>query len=163
MKFLNYLLVSIEVILIHEAFGAESDPCTVPGLVEHGTLTKLKNCVFLINKWKKGTLNIEVKRYNVHSNNERIYYCCPARKSVRACNDFGRKQGFEISSRIIGGTFVDVEEFPFFAALGYVNKAKQLFFDCGGALISENFVLTAAHCKKGTQIPVIVRLGRVSN
>lgn len=43
--------------------------------------------------------------------------------------------------RIISGTEADIGEFPWMVAIG-LNK---MFF-CGGALISDIFVLTAAHC-----------------
>lgn len=43
--------------------------------------------------------------------------------------------------RIVGGTDAGVQEFPWQVAIAL----DDLFF-CGGALISENFVLTAAHC-----------------
>lgn len=43
--------------------------------------------------------------------------------------------------RIVNGTQIPIEEVPFQVGL-YVKER----FDCGGSLISEDFVLTAAHC-----------------
>ncbi|KAJ0184331.1 hypothetical protein K1T71_000754 [Dendrolimus kikuchii] len=59
---------------------------------------------------------------------------------------------------IIGGSVAEVEEFPHMAAIGYVNFDTYSFL-CGGTLISEKFVLTAAHCCTGSIAPEIVRLG----
>ena len=74
-------------------------------------------------------------------------------------------QTFEkIDDHITGGEKADVKEFPFQVALGYFSKdTKNIKFDCGGSLIADDIVLTAAHCvnKKGAQ-PIMVRMGRVS-
>lgn len=47
-------------------------------------------------------------------------------------------------SRIIGGTEVDPNSVPYQAAL-FIHFARGSSF-CGGSLISEQFILTAAHC-----------------
>ncbi|XP_076651153.1 venom protease-like [Halictus rubicundus] len=46
---------------------------------------------------------------------------------------------------IVGGTKAGPKEFPHMAAVGY-NTTDGVVFSCGGSLISERFVLTAAHC-----------------
>lgn len=62
---------------------------------------------------------------------------------------------------IIEGTRSRVGEFPHMAALGYGFEGDN--YDCGGSLISDRFVITAAHCanRKDGQ-PTVVRIGRVS-
>lgn len=46
---------------------------------------------------------------------------------------------------IVGGTKAHLKEFPHMAAVGY-NTSNGIGWFCGGTLISERFVLTAAHC-----------------
>lgn len=62
------------------------------------------------------------------------------------------KEGYTLPSRlalqtkdanlgIIGGDDAKIESFPYQVALTYVDS-----FKCGGSILNENFVLTAAHC-----------------
>lgn len=46
------------------------------------------------------------------------------------------------------------------AAIGYSQDNSS--FDCGGTIISEYYILTAAHCTPTRRPPVKIRLGKVS-
>lgn len=74
------------------------------------------------------------------------------------------KADIKIDIHLTNGNKADVGEFPFQAALGYKSEnGYDIDFNCGGSLIADDIILTAAHCvnKKFDQ-PVMVRLGRVS-
>jgi V8-like Glu-specific endopeptidase len=61
---------------------------------------------------------------------------------------------------IVGGKPASAGEFPFMAAIGfYVDNKVE--WRCGGTLISEEYVLTAAHCTftRDGDTPKVVRLG----
>ncbi|CAF4820878.1 unnamed protein product [Pieris macdunnoughi] len=47
-------------------------------------------------------------------------------------------------SRIVGGTDAAINEFPWIVKLSYFKR-----FYCGGTVINDRYVVTAAHCVKG--------------
>ncbi|CAD6994370.1 unnamed protein product [Ceratitis capitata] len=61
---------------------------------------------------------------------------------------------------IVGGQVANEAEYPHMAALGWTQPDGDIKWNCGGTLISEQYVLTAGHCiTSGDKPPDIVRLG----
>ncbi|MBW9264255.1 MAG: trypsin-like serine protease [Candidatus Thiodiazotropha sp. (ex. Lucinisca nassula)] len=60
----------------------------------------------------------------------------------QAAADYGKRKGL-INHRIIGGKPAQADTFPWMTAL--INKTDNEQF-CGGSLIAERWMLTAAHC-----------------
>ncbi|XP_011870553.1 PREDICTED: serine protease snake-like [Vollenhovia emeryi] len=82
-------------------------------------------------------------------------------------NDKARKDTAEVQFNIYGGMQTERGEFPYMVALGYENEDKDddnseaIKYNCGGTLISSQYVLTAAHCVNNVQeqVPIEVRVG----
>ncbi|XP_067643702.1 serine protease easter-like isoform X2 [Eurosta solidaginis] len=51
-----------------------------------------------------------------------------------------------MSYRIFGGNEAGIDEYSWTALLVYTNNDDELAFTCGGSLINNYYVLTAAHC-----------------
>lgn len=66
--------------------------------------------------------------------------------------------GIHSSDKIIGGTKIAIDEHPWMVLLEYSDH-RQSFFGCGGALINNRYILTAAHCIRSTPKLKSVRLG----
>ncbi|XP_061722607.1 trypsin 5G1-like isoform X2 [Cydia pomonella] len=54
---------------------------------------------------------------------------------------------------IYGGKKISIKEVPFMAAL-YIPKNNNRTYFCGGTIISDRFILTAAHCLRNSVIPL---------
>ncbi|XP_058800002.1 serine protease persephone-like [Phymastichus coffea] len=75
--------------------------------------------------------------------------------------------GYEINKHIIGGENAKSGEFPFMVSLGYQNDENDrsiISYMCGGSLITDRHVLTAAHCILNTNNYrlIEIRLGSIS-
>ncbi|XP_011629947.1 CLIP domain-containing serine protease 2-like [Pogonomyrmex barbatus] len=65
--------------------------------------------------------------------------------------------GIDLSQKLLGGERTELNEFPWMALLEY-QKPNGRTTACGGVLISKRYVLTAAHCIKGKDLPTTWRL-----
>lgn len=84
------------------------------------------------------------------------------RKSEIACRNYAARVPKIVSPYITGGTVAKKGEFPHMAVLGYPSTEDgiSVSWDCGGTLISDRYVITAAHCLF-VRKPNVVRLGEL--
>lgn len=169
-------IVVLIVVLVTVTLCNASIPCTIGGSCEQdglpGIYTLDKDCPHFLRLAPK-------KRYGHgwcnFSDKNAVICCIGAHKAApeihppvifnrmsQDCEYFGRNNFTLAVDRIFGGMDSFPGEFPHFAALGYVRNGKNVSFDCGGTLITDRHVLTAAHCTMKSNSPSIVRLGSVN-
>lgn len=79
------------------------------------------------------------------------------------CNTKVWKKPIELDFHILNGKEAQVGEFPHMVAIYSLDISNKSEFICGGSLISETFIVTAAHCFKNKRTAsFFVRMGRVN-
>uniref|UniRef100_A0A1Y1NHS8 CLIP domain-containing serine protease n=1 Tax=Photinus pyralis TaxID=7054 RepID=A0A1Y1NHS8_PHOPY len=177
-KFLSYL--TRIVLLIRGVYGGHSQ-CITSDYTQ-GNCVAIKDCPELFDIWEKPMINPDEMelllsaRCGTMGGEQKV--CCAAIQTttkniislerklhspdeVVSDLSFSDKCGLTMESKIFGGEYAGLGEFPWMALIEY-SKPTGYGFHCGGALISEWHVLTAAHCvrdlRRGWRI-TSVRLG----
>ncbi|CAH2257133.1 CLIP domain-containing serine protease 2-like [Pararge aegeria] len=132
----------------------------------------LDQCVGLYTQLQQNPENNDIvqllRRLHCGFNRRTPMVCCPDeyRYNVQTANRAGAFDtnaamnllpersvcGVMNNDRIYGGNLTEIDEHPWMALIKY-QKLDGTGFYCGGVLISSRYVLTAAHCVKGADLP----------
>ncbi|XP_044258345.1 serine protease snake-like [Tribolium madens] len=162
---MNWLIFVFPVFGICVAFNFEGDTCftnVVNKTLLRGQCIDINNCDFAKELLRQGK-----RPQNCGVSGNSIIVCCPTSqkiiqrlkktKSEEKCEEYNDKRN--LSPGIVGGVEAKPKEFPHMTAIGF-GSAKNIEWLCGGSLISEKFVLTAAHCITSQNgVPKWVRVG----
>ncbi|XP_017101592.2 serine protease persephone isoform X2 [Drosophila bipectinata] len=164
------------------AFGDEGDECKVKPNIP-GICRASSNCLNVDGYIRSGALSTsEVPSCGYGLREEiiccPIVACCPStddrfskpnsttgqetreRPAVAACRKI-RGDTLPLGDRILDGVRVGLGVYPHMAAIAY-NSFGTTEYRCGGSLIDDRYVLTAAHCISEEFRPAFVRLGAVN-
>ncbi|XP_055850336.1 uncharacterized protein LOC129914911 [Episyrphus balteatus] len=149
--------------------------CITPNW-ERGLCINLEKCTYLYNLLVKKPLpdadKIFLRGSQCGYANGKVFICCAVRKirppppaSVSVETRLGTNLpepgecGSVISNRIYGGKVTKFDEYPWMAMIEYYIDGISNEHHCGGSLINNRYVLTAAHCI--SSIPETWQLSRV--
>uniref|UniRef100_A0A1W7R7Y9 CLIP domain-containing serine protease n=1 Tax=Aedes albopictus TaxID=7160 RepID=A0A1W7R7Y9_AEDAL len=134
--------------------------CTTPS-GSHGRCVPVKACNFITAIIRNKYASQDDKRhlYNFFCGylpgSRKVLVCCPELRSEASC---GR---LTLENFILGDEETEPEEYPWTAMLGFQDFLGRKSYSCGGTLINERYVVTAAHCVASMRYRklVDVRLG----
>ncbi|KAH8241654.1 hypothetical protein KR038_006916, partial [Drosophila bunnanda] len=131
-----------------------------------GTCRRMEDCPSAVKSWLEKRESPKTCYFVKFDH----FVCCNLEAEVpeitTACYDYNNikvnnENELTFVFSVVGGRPTRYREYPFMAALGWRSTFDQrIYYRCGGALISNTFILTAAHCTDlGGEPPSQVRLG----
>ncbi|GJQ76777.1 hypothetical protein Trydic_g15617 [Trypoxylus dichotomus] len=156
-----------------ERWVIEEDRCRTPD-GDDGFCVGIKDCKIIYNIIEKSVVNDALRetlgRYHCGSPDD-VTVCCPSNSTlllnlVTSTNDSNHPNVKLLPSacglagsveKITNGNATALFEFPWAVALKYDRPTNS--WSCGGSLINDHYILTAAHCIRSQYKLIAVRLG----
>lgn len=126
-----------------------NQPCTTPS-GSHGRCVLVRTCSFILKIFRNQVSKDDALYLNKFRCGDlpdgRALVCCPELGSEVNC---GR---LTLENHILGGEETEPEEYPWTALLVYKDPRGRKRYGCGGTLINERYVVTAAHCVENLRV-----------
>ncbi|XP_060646974.1 melanization protease 1 [Drosophila nasuta] len=147
--------------------------CTTPS-EQSGTCIYLQSCNYLYELVQKRSVSASDRTFLANSQcgyrNNQVIICCANSRRLSDAPVWGNQGlpqpqpqptvpaklsgllpqvpncGDNFGNRIVGGVNTGKKEFPWLALIEYTKPGNVIGHHCGGSLINNRYVLTAAHC-----------------
>ncbi|XP_035773782.1 serine protease 7-like [Anopheles albimanus] len=152
LSFLTLLLLCISV-------SHQQQECTTP-LEQRGHCISVYDCALIKSYFNGRILNPDDIDFlegssctPIRPNSRRPFVCCPTIEQELLPNpnkeECGVTKYISLHPHIMGGENCTIGEFPWLALMQYENQRGDRKYSCGGSIINNRYVLTAAHCVIG--------------
>ncbi|CAO1429412.1 unnamed protein product [Diamesa hyperborea] len=142
-----------------------------------GKCFKIKDCLYAFNEYENNQRVLQVCSYSADKNANENLICCSKDDYEKSKLEVKRSLEYnECVERYLehrGGRYVDAAsasggvgafkgQFPNMVAVGWTQDDKSIEYNCGGSIITELFIVTAAHCSSDRGVrPDVVRIGDI--
>ncbi|XP_053669192.1 CLIP domain-containing serine protease B4-like [Anopheles marshallii] len=145
----SYLLLSLVWWTGQFVAGLELGESCVNPAGESGKCILFRDCQPLVNIYNKPINTPQDTEFLTQSRcgmlKRNTLMCCAA-SSLSALLPTFPHCGMQMSDRVIGGKDTKINEFPWTALIEFRKLDGSFGFGCGGSLINERYIVTAAHC-----------------
>nr|XP_023021633.1 serine protease 7-like [Leptinotarsa decemlineata] len=174
MWYKKYAVILVIVVGISQVEGQRGRSCRTPN-GQSATCTSIYNCEILLNviqtrdevqlkflrKSQCGYDSDPLVCCGTHANYAKTQSTIEGRRLIgsggQRNTQFTRNSlipsrascGFQETNKIFDGVDTALDEFPWMVLLQYTNSSGYPRWSCAGTLISDRYVLTAAHCVTG--------------
>uniref|UniRef100_A0A2M4BS35 CLIP domain-containing serine protease n=2 Tax=Anopheles marajoara TaxID=58244 RepID=A0A2M4BS35_9DIPT len=140
------------------AIGAQSVLCLDLGQScvnprgQQGSCIQFQECQPLVSIYNKPIRTDDDKQFLLASRcgtfNTKTLVCCVGSSSSGGRTTLPQPPqcGLQLTDRVVGGQPTKIDEFPWTALIEFQKADGRFGFHCGGSLINQRYIVTAAHC-----------------